>query len=293
MANKRKSRPLLWLGALFARVWHIRRVVLIAAVYLLITGWLFSGGSGIDVRPAEVYSVPDKPLWEKPDSAHWFGTTGYGKDVFTISRIAMATSLAVAVVCSGFGLLLALAFVMLFAFNQGVNRFRLVRLMGRTVFIAPPMLMLIIVAGGSGGSLATVMVTLIILIGIQQAPMTASWFEEGEEKFDVVAGYALGLSRRDIIMYRDLPKVLRRLAGAFAVMIPWIMLAEMMLSFLGVTGNRISTGAMIAYGQDLIIEAPWMAIYPGVLASIVVMTFSFLGWRVASLLRTGDVQRYW
>ncbi|MDB4358831.1 hypothetical protein N9Z18_01170 [Verrucomicrobiales bacterium] len=293
MVNKRKSRPLLWLGALFARVWHIRRVVFIAGFYLLMTAWLFSGGSGIDVRPAEVYSVPDKPLWEKPDSTHWFGTTGHGKDVFYISWVAMATSLAVAVVCSGFGLLLALTFVMLFAFDQGLNRFRLVRLMGRTLFIAPPMLMLIIVAGGSGGSLATVMVALIILIGVQQAPMIASWFEEGEGKFDVVAGYALGLSRRDIILYRDLPKVLRRLVGAFAVMIPWIMLAEMMLSFLGVTGNRISCGAMISHGQHLIIEAPWMAVYPGVLASLVVMVFSFLGWRVASLLRTGEVQRYW
>lgn len=292
MANKRNSRPLLWIAALFARVWHIRKVVVLAGVYLLITGWLFSGGSGIDVRPAEVYSVPDKPLWGKPDAGHWFGTTGHGKDVFTISRIAMATSLAVAVVCSGFGLLFALALVMLFAFGQGVNRFRLVRLVGRTVFIAPPALLLIIVAGGSGGSLATVMVTLILLIGIQQASLIASWFEEGEERFDVVAGYALGLSRRDIILYRDLPKVLRRLAGAFAVMIPWIMLAEMMLSFLGVTGNRISCGSMIAYGQYLIIEAPWMAVYPGVLASIVVMTLSFLGWRVSSLLRTGEVQRF-
>jgi ABC-type dipeptide/oligopeptide/nickel transport system permease subunit len=75
-------------------------------------------------------------------------------------------------------------------------------------------------------------------------------------------------------------------------MIPWIMLGEMMLSFLGVTGNRISCGSMIAHGQHLIIEAPWMAVYPGVLASIVVMTLSFLGWRVSSLLRTGEVPRF-
>lgn len=292
MANRRKSRPLLWMGALFARVWHIREVVFMAALYLLITGWLFLGGSGIDVRPAEVYSVPEKPLWEKPDATHWFGTTGHGKDVFTISRVAMATSFAVAVVCSGAGLLLALALVMLFAFDQRTNRFWLIHQMGRTLFIAPPALFLIIVAGGSGGSLATVMVTLIILIGIQQAPLIASWFAEGEDNFDVVAGYALGLSRREIILNRDFPKVLRRLAGAFAMMIPWIMLAEMMLSFVGVTGNRISCGAMIAYGQHLIIEAPWMAVYPGVLASVIVMVFSFLGWGVASLLRTGEVPRH-
>ena len=46
---------------------------------------------------------------------------------------------------------------------------------------------------------------------------------------------------------------------------------------------------MIAYGQSLIIEAPWMVIYPGVLATIVVMALSFLGWRVSGALKTGNL----
>jgi len=67
------------------------------------------------------------------------------------------------------------------------------------------------------------------------------------------------------------------------------MLAEMSLSFLGFTGERLSVGVMVERGQAYLIEAPWMAIYPGIFATGVVMAFSLLGWRVSTALRTGPL----
>ena len=112
-----------------------------------------------------------------------------------------------------------------------------------------------------------------------------------ESALDVLAGYILGLSRRGIVRNRILPGVLRRLIGVFATYVPVVVLAEMMLSFLGLTGDRLSCGAMIAYGQGFIIEAPWLAIYPGFMATFVVLVLALLGWRVSSALHTGLLPR--
>ena len=98
-------------------------------------------------------------------------------------------------------------------------------------------------------------------------------------------------SRREIVRNRVLPGVLRRLIGVFATYVPVVVLAEMMLSFLGLAGDGLSCGAMIAYGQGFLIEAPWLSIYPGILATLVVLVLALLGARVSAALGTGVLPR--
>lgn len=289
--NRRQSKVFRALGRLVIRLWQMRRVLLLVVPYLLLLGWLFAAGSRMDVRPGELYGVTDEPAWESPDAEHWFGTTGNGADLFELSRLAMATSVSVAVVSVSLGIGLALLLTMLFVFDPGEKRFELLNVTGQTGFLLPSFVVLVILTGGSGGSLGVAIFGLIVVIAFHLCPVLTSWFQEGESGFDIVAAYALGLSRRGIVMNRILPKILRRLIGVFATYVPVVVLVEMALSFLGLTGDRLSCGAMIAYGQGLIIEAPWMAIYPGIMAALVVLVLSLLGWRVSSAVRTGLLPR--
>ena len=289
--NRRQSKVFRALGRLVIRLWQMRRVLLLVVPYLLLLGWLFAAGSRMDVRPGELYGVTDEPAWESPDAEHWFGTTGNGADLFELSRLAMATSVSVAVVSVSLGIGLALLLTMLFVFDPGEKRFELLNVTGQTGFLLPSFVVLVILTGGSGGSLGVAIFGLIVVIAFHLCPVLTSWFQEGESGFDIVAAYALGLSRRGIVMNRILPKILRRLIGVFATYVPLVVLVEMALSFLGLTGDRLSCGAMIAYGQGLIIEAPWMAIYPGIMAALVVLVLSLLGWRVSSAVRTGLLPR--
>lgn len=289
--NRRQSKVFRALGRLVIRLWQMRRVLLLVVPYLLLLGWLFAAGSRMDVRPGELYGVTDEPAWESPDAEHWFGTTGNGADLFELSRLAMATSVSVAVVSVSLGIGLALLLTMLFVFDPGEKRFELLNVTGQTGFLLPSFVVLVILTGGSGGSLGVAIFGLIVVIAFHLCPVLTSWFQEGESGFDIVAAYALGLSRRGIVMNHILPKILRRLIGVFATYVPVVVLVEMALSFLGLTGDRLSCGAMIAYGQGLIIEAPWMAIYPGIMAALVVLVLSLLGWRVSSAVRTGLLPR--
>ena len=289
--NRRNSKVIHLLRLFMARIWQIRRVILLVIPYLFLLSWLFLADSRMDVRPGVIYEVPDVPAWEKPDKAHWFGTTGNGVDLFELSRLAMATSVSVAVVTTSLGIGLALLLTMLFVFDPGERRFDLLNAVSRAGFVMPSMVFLVILTGASGGSLVIAISGLILVIAFHLCPVMAEWFKEGESGFDVVSGYALGLSRREIVINRVLPKVLRRLIGVFASLVPVVVMAEMALSCMGLTGDRLSCGAMIAYGQDLIIEAPWMSIYPGIMASLVVLALTLLGWRVSAALRTGTLPR--
>lgn len=289
MINRRQSRVTRTAKSILARLWQMRRVLLLIIPYLVLFGWLFVGGTRRDIRPGEIYAVPEIPAWESPDEEHWFGTTGNGADLFELSRLAMASSVSVAVVSVSLGIGLALLVTMLFVFDGGKRRFEMIKETARAGFLMPSMVVLVVFTGASGGSLAMAISGLIVVIAFHLCPVLTSWFEEGENGFDVVASYGLGLTRRDIVTNRILPKVLRRLIGVFASLVPVVVLVEMSLSFMGLTGDRLSCGAMIAYGQAFIIEAPWMAIYPGILASLVVMVLSLLGWRVSVALRMGNL----
>ncbi len=292
MANRKKSKGERWAVEALVRLWQIRGVIFLSVPYLLLLSWLFLESSSIDLRPAEIFSVPKTPVWTEPDGEHWFGTTGSGVDLFRLTRLAMGTSVAVAVVCAFFGICVAILFVSMFAFDPSEKRFRPIFVFSRAGFLLPAMVVLVVFTGGAGGSLPMAMLGIVMVSGLYLAPMIATWFEESGEGSDVLAGFGLGLTRSDMVVGRVLPKVLRRLVGMFAQLIPVIVLVEMALSFMGFTGDRLGVGAMIAYGQESIIEAPWLAVCPGILASVVIAVLSLLGWLVARVTRSGLLPRH-
>lgn len=99
---------------------------------------------------------------------------------------------------------------MLFVFDPGEKRFELLNVVGQSGFLLPSFVVLLVLTGGSGGSLGVAILGLILVIAFHLCPVLTTWFQEGEDGFDIVAGYALGLSRREILMNRILPKILRR-----------------------------------------------------------------------------------
>ncbi len=292
MKNRKQSKASRHSLALVARAWETRWVILLAVAYLLLFGWLFSAGSDSDIRPSEVLVTPPTPEWEAPGDQHWFGTTGTGLDLFHLTRIAMAQTVALAALASGLGLALAFLAVMLFAFDPGERRFSLMKSFGRIGTFLPGALVLLIVLFGSGGGVIAIVVTTALLVAWHVGPTLATWFEESENRPDVVSAYVLGLSRSEIVTNRIIPSTIRKLIGLFAALIPVIALMEMALSFLGVGSERLSIGGIIAYGQEVIIEAPWLAIYPGGFAAVIVMLMGGLGWLTSRSLKTGRVRRF-
>jgi oligopeptide transport system permease protein len=76
-----------------------------------------------------------------------------------------------------------------------------------------------------------------------------------------------------------IPNVLGPVIVYTTLTIPAVMLLEAFLSFLGlgVQPPKSSWGLLLKDGADMMEEAPWLLIYPGMFFSITLLSLNFLG----------------
>lgn len=295
--NRRSSRIEKGFSEVLARLWQGRYALGLAVAYGLLFAWLFSGtGDALDGRPEDFRSIPTRPQWDPPDPVHRFGTTADGTDLYVLSRAAMARTSAIAVVVSAVGVMLGLLLTLLFA-GEGADRafrklggsfrrgFDLLLGGSRMYSAVPMMVILCILLGGSGGSPLVTVLSFSLVIALYTCPIVVRWFEEEEARPDRVAATVLGLPSARVMRNRSIPLVAGRLVGLAAILLPGVILAEMSLSFLGFTGGALSCGTIIASGRESLLEAPWVTIYPGIFAGLVVAALSFLGQVANRMLR--------
>ncbi|MEE9139760.1 MAG: ABC transporter permease, partial [Alphaproteobacteria bacterium] len=95
----------------------------------------------------------------------------------------------------------------------------------------------------------------------------------------VRAAEALGANHARIMLVHILPNVVSPIIVATTLSIGNIILLESVLSFLGlgIQPPIASWGNMLTGAQDLIWDAPALAVYPGLLIFVTVIAFNFLG----------------
>lgn len=295
MQNRKPSKIKKGYSLVRARLWQARFAIVLAMAYGLLFSWLFSGTyEEMQGRPIDFSALPESPVWEAPDADHRFGTTADGTDLYVLSRAAMAQGSAFAVVVSTLGVLLGFLISLLFVFDGGSrfgahvrDRFTLLRSVSRFLRLLPAMMVFCIVLGGSGAGPVLLFLSSILVVGLYSSETIAEWFEKEDRRPDRISGEVLGLHRPRIIKSRSIPVISRRLIGLVATLLPVVILAEMALAFLGFTGGSLSCGVLVASGTSSLLEAPWVTIYPGLFAGVIVLLFSVLGRVTNFLLRGG------
>jgi len=93
------------------------------------------------------------------------------------------------------------------------------------------------------------------------------------------AARSLGASVPHILVRHVLPNVTGPLIVATALSVGDIILLESVLSFLGlgIQPPMASWGAMLTNAQEMMNDAPLLALYPGLLIFVTVIAFNFLG----------------
>jgi peptide/nickel transport system permease protein len=99
------------------------------------------------------------------------------------------------------------------------------------------------------------------------------------EREFVLAARALGFGRRRILLRHVLPNVSGPIIVAATLGIGNTILVEASLSFLGlgVPPPAPSWGLMVAAGKDVMLDAPWIALFPGLAIVLTVMSFNLVG----------------
>jgi peptide/nickel transport system permease protein len=143
----------------------------------------------------------------------------------------------------------------------------------------PSLMLAIAIAASLGTGLASV----IVALGVAYSPRTARVARaaviavRGAEYVD--SAILSGASHRRIVWRHILPNSLTPLIVELTLIYAYAVLAEAALSFLGV-GPPPPTptwGNIIADGRDYIVDAPWIAAFPGLAISLLVLSLNLLG----------------
>ena len=215
---------------------------------------------------------------EKPSREHWLGRDELGRDI--LSRLIMGARVSVGVGLSVVLLagLLGTAVGATAGYFGGRVDTALMRL--TDVFMAfPGILLAIALVAVLGPALRNVVIALVVIGWVGYARLVRGQVLQLREMEFVLAARAAGVAPWGIVTRHLLPNVLPTLVVQASLGMAGAILAEAGLSFLGlgIQPPTPSWGAMINAGRSHLLDAPHLALFPGLAILVTVMALNFLG----------------
>jgi peptide/nickel transport system permease protein len=216
-------------------------------------------------------------LLQPPDVRHPLGTDELGRDVFLRlfaggrMSLLVGVSAAIITLCIGGGIGAAAGY-----YGRMIDA-ALMRL--ADVFMAvPALLLLLIVVSVFGSGVWTV----CLLLGATGWPPVArlvrGCYVALRNRDFVTASRAMGVRNIQVMLRHILPHLLDTAAVAAVIAAAQAILAESALSFLGlgIQPPAPSWGNMLQNAQVYIFEAPWLAVWPGLMIFLTILCLHLL-----------------
>lgn len=215
---------------------------------------------------------------QTPSAKHWFGTDGYGRDVF--ARIIHGSRLSLSL--SIISMLIAVAVGSMIGAISGYFGGRvddvLMRLMDMLLAI-PPMLMSISIVAALGRSMANLMLALALAYMPVFARVIRSSILSVKDQEFVEAARACGTSDARIILRHIIPNAVGPIIVQATLAMGSSILTISSLSFMGmgIQPPQPEWGTMLYEGRDLIRTSPYLVIFPGAAIAVSVLSLNLLG----------------
>ncbi|HEX5499298.1 MAG TPA: ABC transporter permease [Thermomicrobiales bacterium] len=143
----------------------------------------------------------------------------------------------------------------------------------------PTVFLLLVLAAFVGASLLSITLIIGLTSWMELARILRNQTLALREQDYVQAGRALGASNQRLIVRHLLPNSLAPIMVAATLNIANAVLAESYISYLGygIQPPAASWGNMLNNAQSYFNVAPWIALFPGVLITLTVASFNFVG----------------
>ena len=227
-------------------------------------------------RPEQI-SLADR--WGVPSRTHPFGTDELGRDVFSRAMHAGRISLSV-----GYLSALGVAVVGTVAgvaagYYGGLTDSVLMRVVDILLSVPTIPLYLIMAALLPGGGVARIIFIFVLFGWTGVSRLVRSQVLSLRQQDFVEAARALGASELRIMLRHLVPNAMAPIIVATTLAVGGFILGESALSYLGlgIQPPTPSWGNMLQRAQEYVLNASWLAIFPGVLIFITVLSFNFLG----------------
>jgi len=225
---------------------------------------------------------PDLQTWsavrKAPSALHWFGTDDVGRDVFTRVIYGARASLLAGVVAVAFALLIGVPIGLIAGYVGGFVDALLSRI-NDAMLACPFLILAIALAAFLGPSLRNAMIAIAITTAPIFMRLTRGQTIAVKVEDYIEAARAVGNPHWRIALRHILPNILPALLVQATLSIAAAIIAEATLSFLGLGQQppAPSWGSMLNAAQRFLVNAPWMAIWPGLAIFIAVISFNLVG----------------
>lgn len=236
--------------------------------------------------PFDVEALNIKAKLQSASAVHWFGTDQLGRDIFSMIMVGAQTSIAVAVVAVGIGIIFGVPLGLAAASRQGGMLDEMIMRSNDLIFAFPSLVIAILITAILGPSA----INAIIAIGIFNIPVFARlsrgaaltlWSREF-----VMAARVAGKSAARISFEHILPNIMNLLIVQGTIQFSLGILAEAGLSYVGLGAQppTPSWGRMLAESQTLVYSQPMIAVYPGMAIVLTVLGLNLMGDGLRDLL---------
>ena len=215
---------------------------------------------------------------EPPSLRHPLGQDELGRDILSKllygARVSVSVGLAVVVLAGTVGSLIGA----LSGFVGGRTDAILMRLTD-TFLAFPGILLAIALVAVLGPALRHVVLALVAIGWVGYARLVRGQVLQIREQEFILAATAAGVPASRVLIRHVIPNVLPTLMVQASLGMAGAVLAEASLSFLGlgIQPPTPSWGAMINAGRSHLLDAPHLALFPGLAIFVTVMGLNFLG----------------
>jgi len=230
------------------------------------------------IAPYSPYEQDLYAVLSGPSAAHWFGTDNLGRDLFSRTIYGARVSLLFGIGSTALSAALGVAVGLIAGFRGGWIDVLIMRVTDAFLCF-PPLIFILATSAALGPGLHNVVLSFTLFGWTGFARIIRGQVLLVRELPYVEAARASGLTPRRIMLVHVLPNTLAPLIVAVTITVGLAILLESGVSFLGlgVQPPTASWGKELRVGFTYLEAVPLFSIAPGLMITLVVIAFNFLG----------------
>jgi peptide/nickel transport system permease protein len=258
------------------RVMFGRKIVIIGAVVGL--AFIFLSIFGPFISPQDPYKQNLGSALQQPSHEYLLGTDAFGRD--TLSRLIYGAriSLMVGVVAVTIAGVIGIFLGLIAGYFGGWIDQVIMRVIDALMAL-PPIALMLAIAAALGGGLFNVMISLGVSMIPTYCRLMYGQVRTLRESDYIIAARTIGASQNRIMLRHLLPNAFPPLLVLITLNMGTAILMEATLSFIGIgiSPPTAAWGSMINDGYRYLITNPVLSVAPGVVISLVVLSFNLVG----------------